>query len=374
MEKSSSPLDNLLQLRELLDAGLITPQEFETLKSRLLASPTAPLTPPAPTPEVPVAPQPSPFAPENVEPTTPEPAPANPTEWPRPAAAPTPEYTPFSPPIEPQAPVGQEVAPDSDVVEQEEVFEEPPRNPLGKILAIGGGVLLLGLILYLLLGQSRSSEHLTSISQTAADTVAVTPETGPQAEQLDLPPVAAPETVRVAPAVPLTPDSATATAPPDASGQPTTTEPTPAADNPDEAAARINKVLAAYYSDLQAAPFSAEQYFAPQVELFIILRNTTPAAINAWLDQNRFNEFKDAQTQVEPGTLRVTPVAADGSRTATYIERSRAFRQSLQKNQNTRAQMRLRVNSDYKIVYQKQERLLENTLTDVEGAAQPAAE
>jgi hypothetical protein len=234
-------------------------------------------------------------------------------------------------------------------------------------------VLLLGLILYLLLGQSRPSEHLTSTSQTAADTVSVTPETGPQAEQLDLPPVAAPETVRVAPAVPVTSDTASATAPADATVPPTT-EPAPPADNPDEAAARISKVLSAYYSDLQAAPFSAEQYFAPQVELFIILRNTTPSAINAWLDQNRFPEFKDAQTQVEPGTLRVTPVAADGSRTATYIERSRAFRQSLQKNQNTRAQMRLRVNADYKIVYQKQERLLENTLTDAEGAAQPAVE
>lgn len=372
MDKSSSPLDNLLQLRELLDAGLITPQEFETLKSRLLASPAAPLTPPTSASEAPAGPEPAPFAPEAIPPATPAPAAASPTnsDWYQPITAATPEYTPFSPPTEPLAYTSQETTPE---VTEEEGFEEPPRNPLGKILAIGGGMLLLGLILYLLLGQSRSSEHLTSTSQTAADTVAVTPETGPQAEQLDLPPVAAPETVRVAPAIPVTPDSAMAVAPPDATGQPTT-EPAPVADNPDEAAARINKVLAAYYSDLQAAPFSAEQYFAPQVELFIILRNTTPAAINAWLDQNRFPEFKEAQTQVEPGSLRVTPVAADGSRTATYIERSRAFRQSLQKNQNTRAQMRLRVNADYKIVYQKQERLLENTLTDVEGAAQPAAE
>ncbi|WP_022822219.1 SHOCT domain-containing protein [Hymenobacter norwichensis] len=369
MEKSSSPLDNLLQLRELLDAGLITPQEFETLKSRLLASSAAPLPPPAPAAEAPTTPEPELSVPDYGSPATPEPAATTPTEWPQPAAA-SPEYTSSYQPTEPSAYTSQETAPD---VATDEYFEEPPRNPLGKILAIGGGVLLLGLILYLLLGQSRPSEHLTSTSQTAADTVAVTPETGPQAEQLDLPPVAAPETVRVAPAVPLTSDTASATLPADATIPPTT-DPTPSADNPDEAAVRISKVLSAYYSDLQAAPFNAEQYFAPQVELFIILRNTTPAAINAWLDQNRFPEFKDAQTQVEPGTLRVTPVAADGSRTATYVERSRAFRQSLQKNQNTRAQMRLRVNADYKIVYQKQERLLENTLTDAEGAAQPAVE
>lgn len=369
MEKSSSPLDNLLQLRELLDAGLITPQEFETLKSRLLASPTVPLNPTFTTPPTPTNSEtPNAVEPEHVAPVAHTPAFGGQTDLPRPAAT-SPDYSTFSQPSEQPVSGGQEVELDQA---EEEQFEEPPRNPLGKILAIGGAVLLLGLILYLLLGQSRTSEHLTSTSQTAADTVAVTPETGPQAEQLDLPPVAAPETVRVAPAVPVTPDS-TLTNSADATEQPTT-EPTPPTDNPDEAAARINKVLSAYYTDLQAAPFSAEQYFAPQVELFIILRNTTPAAINAWLDQNRFNEFKDAQTQVEPGTLRVTPVAADGSRTATYIERSRAFRQSLQKNQNTRAQMRLRVNADYKIVYQKQERLLENTLTDVEGAPQPAAE
>lgn len=368
MEKSSSPLDNLLQLRELLDAGLITPQEFETLKSRLLASPTVPLnptftTPPTDTSKPEVA-EPTPIAPPASVPVF-----NSPVDVPLPAAAATPAYPAYSQPTE--QPVADSQATEFNETEVE--YEEPPRNPLGKILAIGGGVLLLGLILYLLLGQSRTSEHLTSTSQTAADTVAVTPETGPQAEQLDLPPVAAPETVRVAPAVPVTTDTALAPTTANAAGTPAT-EAAPPTDTPDEAAARINKVLAAYYTDLQAAPFSAEQYFAPQVELFVILRNTTPAAINAWLDQNRFNEFKDAQTQVEPGTLRVTPVAADGSRTATYIERSRAFRQSLQKNQNTRAQMRLRVNADYKIVYQKQERLLENTFTDVEGAAQPAAE
>jgi hypothetical protein len=366
MEKSSSPLDNLLQLRELLDAGLITPQEFETLKSRLLASPTVPLNPTFTTPPTPANSEtPSVVEPEPVAPAVHTPAFGNQPDLPRPATT-SPDYPPFSPSQQPVS--GNE---NVEFNEAEEELEEPPRNPLGKILAIGGAVLLLGLILYLLLGQSRTSEHLTSTSQTAADTVSVAPETGPQAEQLDLPPVAAPETVRVAPAVPVTTDSALTT-PADATVQPPT-EPTPPTDNPDEAAARINKVLSAYYTDLQAAPFSAEQYFAPQVELFIILRNTTPAAINAWLDQNRFNEFKEAQTQVEPGTLRVTPVAADGSRTATYIERSRALRQSLQKNQNTRAQMRLRVNADYKIVYQKQERLLENTLTDVEGA-QPAVE
>ena len=225
------------------------------------------------------------------------------------------------------------------------------------------------------MGQSRPSEHLTSISQTAADTVAIRPETGPQAEQLELPPVAAPETVRVAPIVPPAADSVVAAKPPrlvepTPASQPAISPAAPqtvpvAAESADEATTQVRDVLAAYYADMQAAPFSADQHFAPQVELFIIQRNTTPAAINAWLDENRFAEFKDAEIQVEPGSLRVSPAATDGSRVVTYIERGRAFRPLLQKNQYTRAQMRLRVNADYKIIYQKQERLLENTLSDV---------
>ena len=493
MEKGSSPLDTLRQLRELLDAGTITPQEFETLKARLLAEqlaapvvppaavippaapatpPTVPLNPtfttppvtptdpvrsePATTPPVSPAPgpveelpplldffkqpqtsgsaTPPPVAPVREEkpasytaPYTPPPppAPAAPTAAPdffppRPApppAPPTPRETPqFYPPAPstpppaaappeffppktqatvPAEPIRSVVPPvpptpvnpprraAEPLDDDEEVAEAPTKSPLGLILAIGGGLLLLALIWYLVAGQSRSSEHLTSISQTAADTVAVAPETGPQAEQLDLPPAAAPETVRVAPVIPpvAAPDSAapsTATgsnpaenqaAPPaSAAATPETTT----AASASEATDRIRDVLAAYYADIQAAPFNAEQYFAPQVELFVILRNTTPAAINTWLEQNRFTELKDAQFQVEPGSLRVSPPTTDGSRVVTYIERGRGFRQSLQKNQYIRAQMRLRLNPDYKITYQKQERLLENTLSDPPTATTPS--
>jgi hypothetical protein len=57
-------------------------------------------------------------------------------------------------------------------------------------------------VAYLLIGRpARPDEHLTSGTQTAADSTATAPETGPQAEQLNLPPVAAPETIRVAPVV-----------------------------------------------------------------------------------------------------------------------------------------------------------------------------
>lgn len=61
MEKDPSPLDTLRQLKEWLDAGTITQQEFETLKQKLVFSnptstaPTAPIVPPAPPTELPVS-------------------------------------------------------------------------------------------------------------------------------------------------------------------------------------------------------------------------------------------------------------------------------------------------------------------------------
>jgi hypothetical protein len=222
-----SPLATLRQLKEMLDAGAITPSEFDALKQKLVfggSSPAAPgaaglvdaagqtLTPPTEPATEPAAPQPvvpAPVVPayESVVPTAvpvdaSPPAPAEPLIVPPltagfppvpPAPTPEPEYA------EP-APYGSEL-------------EEPAkRNPLNLILSIGGLLALLGLVIYLSFN-NRSSERLTSTSQTAADSIAAPLETGPQAEQIELPAQAVPETVRVAPtnpAPPITPKAAPA--------------------------------------------------------------------------------------------------------------------------------------------------------------------
>jgi hypothetical protein len=182
---ANSPLATLRQLKEMLDAGTLTPHEFEALKQRLIFT-NEPVAPPQPMASAmpPVA--------EELSYTPPTPpveeelpvslAQAPPTEWPLPATALPTESTPYEAPVE-EAP------------EQ--------RNPLTLVFAIGGALLVLALVLYLALGNRSTDEHVTSISQTAADSSAVAPEVGPQAQQITLPPVTAPETVRVAPAVPL---------------------------------------------------------------------------------------------------------------------------------------------------------------------------
>lgn len=388
MDKDPSPLDTLRQLKEWLDAGTITPQEFATLKQKLLFSETpgsppeatAPVAPqaedaPAVSARPPVSPpaEPSAISAPLEEPLLPPIVHAHVPEVPSVPAAPG-----FSHPIEVGRPGAsateqEQVAytPAEERLVEEEVpeapYTAPTRSPLTTVLIVGGIVALLAIVAYLMLG-NRESERLTSTTLTAADTLTTRPETGPQAEQIDLPPAAAPETIRVAPVVPPTP------APTDSVAAPATAAPAPAAattepvaPNPatEEAAqARIQNVLSSYYEDLKAAPFAATSYFAPQVERFYTLQNTTPAAISEELTRTHFPEFLEAESQIEPGTLKVSPPVNDGSRVVTYTEKSRALRQSLQKRQQTTALVRVRFDKNYKIVYLRQEKLLENTFSE----------
>lgn len=428
MEKDPSPLDTLRQLKEWLDAGTITPQEFETLKRKLLfsesvpppvapaAPPTSPaasvppVTPVAPTPPSapPVASSSTDIANASVVPLLPRDEPSTsigpvedplmppvvhstpaPNFLPPTPASPTPDQAPpvasRTVPLEPVRPVESRSrvvppAPATDAyaatpertVADDEVEEAPytapAKSPLSTILIIGGIVALLALVAYLMLG-NRESEHLSSTSQDPSDTVSVAPEVGPQSEQIELAPAAAPETVRVAPAippaaVPAAPAADTSATSP-AAEQPQPAAPdTPAPADNSAAEAKIRAALTSYYEDLKAPPFNAEQHFAPTVERFYTLQNTTPAAIGEELARSHFPEFTDAETQGVPGSLRISEPVNDGSRVVTYLEKSRAFRQSRQQHQQTTAQVRVRFDKNYKIVYLRQEKLLENTFSE----------
>ncbi|OUJ75260.1 SHOCT domain-containing protein [Hymenobacter crusticola] len=364
MEKDPSPLDTLRQLKEWLDAGTITPAEFETLKQKLVFSQKE--TPAAP-------PSPSTTAGPVEDPLMP-PVLTEPSTAPSPAASPYFTATPSANPtlgasVGASSYASDVAAPPTESSEEEKdelVAPAPARNPLALALTIGGVLALLALVLYLTLG-NQESERLTSTSQTEADSIKVQPEVGPQAQQIDLPPAAAPETVRVAPAIPPVAapavDSATTTTTAAAITPATTT---PEASANDEAAVR-NQVLSAltsYYNDLKEAPFDASQHFASTVERFYTMQNTTPAAINDDLTKTHFPEFLEADTQIDPASVQVGPIADDGTRVVTFLEKGKAFRQSRQQHQQTTAQVRVRFDKNYKIVYLRQERLLENTFTD----------
>ena len=230
MDNPSSPLDTLRQLKEMLDAGALTPTEFEALKKRLVFNaptgvPPAPapvaLAPPAaeppapplaseppgfPTPpEIVVLPSPA-MGPGSSPPVAPPPVMAETfSSLLAPAIAESDGGAPFIVPVEPTVaePVYRQEPPAAPGwVDNEFAEAEAPRarSPLALVLSIGGLLALLGLVLYLSLNR-RPSEHLTSTSQTAADSLAAPIEAGPQARQL--PPIStAPETIRVVPTNP----------------------------------------------------------------------------------------------------------------------------------------------------------------------------
>ncbi|MCC3157629.1 SHOCT domain-containing protein [Hymenobacter sp. 15J16-1T3B] len=369
-----SPLETLRQLKEMLDAGAITPEEFNKLKQQLLFGETtvAPAGAPAIDPVVAAAPA----TPIDVPPYSLD-APisaAGPHVIPPPVEDPLlpPVAAPFSaPPLEPvtldpsthrptEGPLGP---PPADYNADEPVDDGPRQSPLAMVLIIGGVVALLALIGYLLLG-NRSSERLTSNSITAADTTAVAVEEGPQAAQLDLPPVQAPETVRVQPTIPV------ASQPLDSAVAGSNVAPiTDAAALEAATRAKVQRALTAFYNDLLTAPFNASQHFAPQVERFFSLQNTTPAGIEDELNRTHFPEFTESRISFDPSTLQISAPAEDGSITATFQERGRSLRKSLNQYQQTLAQVRARFDRNGKLTYFRQERLLENTFTDAKPAA-----
>ncbi|MCI1186779.1 SHOCT domain-containing protein [Hymenobacter sp. DH14] len=219
MENSSSPLDTLRQLKEMLDSGALTPTEFEALKQRLVFTsaapepaapntlPTAITAPPAaPAPlasNAPVPPLPvetPPFAnlhSANVPAVSPE---AKADEWVF-EPAPEPALTPEAPAAFPDRSGYPEPGPFFDDSTPDVAGPPAERNSsLGLVLAIGAVLVFLAVVAYL--GFTRpASEHISSTSQTAADSVATPIETGPQVAPLSTT-TAAPETVRVAPTNP----------------------------------------------------------------------------------------------------------------------------------------------------------------------------
>lgn len=190
---ANSPIATLRQLKEMLDAGTLTPQEFEALKQKLIfgtdaavpAAPVAPAIPASPIPPAYVAPA------DASVPVAPEVSPVPPPETPDWLAA--------------AAPALVDHSASTPVAEEELVYDEglEKRNPLNLVFALGGALVFLAVVLYLTLGNRAADEHLTSTTQTAADSTRVAPEIGPQAQQLTLPP-ASPETIRVAPVMPAT--------------------------------------------------------------------------------------------------------------------------------------------------------------------------
>ena len=201
MDNPNSPLETLRQLKEMLDAGALTPTEFEVLKQRLVfsAPAVAPSVPTADVAATAINPPPLPPPPVTAPPSPAfEAVAAAPGYLDAESAAANPP-TAFPEPLTP-APLSQPTPTWQTSDEFPAMAEEPARNPLALILSIGGVLVFLAVVAYLSFSRPPS-ERISSTSMTAADSTAAVIETGPQAAPLPQS-AAVPETVRVAPTNP----------------------------------------------------------------------------------------------------------------------------------------------------------------------------
>lgn len=375
MENNFSALKSIQELKNLLDSGAITQQEYEVLKQKIIfgdnsgvsaatSAPQAPVRPVRPDVSGPVA-TPAPLQ-ERVYPRAVEGIPA------------TPAYqhpTNPGPQVSPADPVSENKKNENfrslTLNETEEPAEVKRKDWLLTILITLAVILLIGLVAYYLFSEP-DSERLTSKSGAETEEV-ITAETPASAEPTPAAVLTAPgpaenpaEVVPPAniPAETTVPESSTAPATPN----PVVTETTPppaAAPNTLEVEAmnKIKERLQAYYSDMKSAPFSAQNHFAPAVERYYTLSGTTPQAINENINSYHFNEFQDSQSSIEEGSLKMTGSGNNGYE-VTYIEHGSAFRKSKGQKQETTARVRARFDKDFKLTYFRQEQLLENRFID----------
>lgn len=335
MENDFSAIRSLQELKGLLDAGAITQQEFEALKKKIIfgkGEDTAP------------APLPADYRSRKPEALGGDPlVPEFSNE----------EYVEFdsTPPgrrnYDPDA-----LGPDG-VGEGGDLAEPKQRDMLVTILITLGVLLLIGLVAYQLMN-GQESEKLTSTS--GAEMEAVEPVTGPE-PVADSPPAA--DTAAL-PVPAAGPDAGLAPV----AGTPEETA-TPAAApalSEAEVISRARDRLESYYDDMRNAPFSAQRHFAPAVERYYTLVNTTPAAINENISTYHFPEFQDSEASIEEGSMKVTP-AANGYE-VSYIELGSAMRKSKNQKQQTKARVRARFDADFKMTYFRQEALLENNFVE----------
>lgn len=348
MNNEDATIRSLQELKTLFDSGAITQEEYESLKKRIIFG-TTETNPPQPGPGM-VQPPITSSSPDVVRPLE------------------TKIIYPSSQPVTPEPPVTPPPIP-------EESYDDPETDigvrPVKKTdwvlvsLAVVGALLLLSLLAYQFFNKPNS-ERLTSKSGPDTEEIFPTDTSGTTATEPTEPTVPA-----------ITQTDSTITAQPDTASSrqvPATQEPSAASgalpsevfgqpasllSDKNQIISKATEQLNAYYSDMQAAPFNATSYFAPQVERYYTLTNTTPAGIAENVNSYHFSEFLNGQTSIQEGSMEVINISDNGYE-LTYLENGSAFRKSKNQKQETKAAVRVKFNPDFKITFLRQEQLLEN--------------
>jgi len=120
-----------------------------------------------------------------------------------------------------------------------------------------------------------------------------------------------------------------------------------------------NSILLKSYKALENSSFDATDYFSENVDLYITMKNTSPAKINSYINNSFYKEFQNPSYIIEENGYSEEKIE-NGEYKITFIEKLNCFRKSKQKNQILRTKIEVIFNTNNKIRYWKQLQILQN--------------
>lgn len=139
-------------------------------------------------------------------------------------------------------------------------------------------------------------------------------------------------------------------------------EESPAPTEPQVVGATVDPNLALlrqYYAGLGSGQFDAARYFSPQVARYIGMRNTTPGAIQSYIDHTFPQQFRRARFEADERTYQ-----SDGPDQFSYVERASYFNVAKGKYEQVTSLVKARFDAQGKLTHLWQDTVLERNLSD----------
>lgn len=118
-------------------------------------------------------------------------------------------------------------------------------------------------------------------------------------------------------------------------------------------------LLRDYYAGVNSGQFDAARYFAPQVARYIGMRNTTPGAIQTYIDRTFPTQFRQVRFEADERSYE-----SDGAGQFSYIEHAKYFNVGKGKYEKIDSLVRVRFDAQGKLTHLWQDKVLERSASD----------
>jgi hypothetical protein len=110
----------------------------------------------------------------------------------------------------------------------------------------------------------------------------------------------------------------------------------------------LKKIIHAYFQDMNTEKFQAENYFAPQIERYILVKNYTPRKLDSLLSKN-YTEFLARSSKMDESSFCFSR-DVNGNNTVQFWIKFNCFRKSKSKYQNCLVHEEFVFNANNKII------------------------